>query len=713
MGSLAAEASPPCHDTADLTVVPELDDAGYTARVLRLPADKSEAWLEEELRAKALVLGVPLPHSTPLPLVHDASPTPQSASTAVTISNHARTASGNTEHSATTVATTNSTEPSLSRPSSPPIHKTEPTAPRHGKSLSFSTYDKYLAQIGPTLDQPKICRPSLLSDSSNPSLLGVSSRRSLFSIGSAVKNKVRRKRTSILSFEPALLVSPARLSRCSRSASISIDRRVRSCICCRDDFKLLAALHNLPCGHTYCTECLRVMIDQATTDESKMPPRCCTQPIPSGIIKTLLNRDAQNSFLKAVVLFSTPWESRIFCPNTTCGEFVPPRRKVDPRQPFNIPCPTCLTYICIMCKGSAHPMGKDCPEDSELDAVLRMGEKSGWRRCYKCRNLVELAQGCTHMTCRCKAQFCYICGGVWDTTVGCPNFCNGEEELERRRMEEEARLAGIEAEKAAQEAAQREAERRTSEHPDFRSIQQSQEDERERFQHFVVRVKESMRTRHHTQRLAMAEKHASDKDKMVERHAKTVSHLEDRQITAEMEFRVSLEQSERSVKIRLKHMEAYCDGLAQPGETGQPLRVVTERHLRELGHQYNIRDGIERLHQAKINVMRDKQAKQMEELLERQAAELSKLAEKQEGDLEGLAARFADEEDIIDSTLRTRRDRLTWRWRLVIMILCKELEERDKAKYALMPPPVWPVDLDSGSSIDVKEAKMATLEMPA
>jgi hypothetical protein len=366
-----------------------------------------------------------------------------------------------------------------------------------------------------------------------------------------------------------------------------------------------------------------------------------------------------------------------------------------------------------MCKGNAHPMGKDCPEDSELDTVLKMGEKSGWRRCYKCRTLVELAQGCTHMTCRCKAQFCYICGGVWDTTVGCPNFCNGEEELERRRIEEEERLAGIEAEKAAQEAARLEAERRTSEHPEFQSIRQSQEEELQRFQTFVVKARESMRARQHARRQAMAERHANDKDKMDERHAKTVSHLEDRQIAAEMELRASLEQSERSVKIRLKHMEAYCESLGQEADTDLPLRVVTDRHLKELGHQYSIRDGIERLHQAKINVMRDKQAKQMEELLERQETELMRLAEKCEGDLEDLAAQFADEEDAIESTFKARQNRLTWRWQLVIRILCKELEERDKAPYALLSPPIWPEEMDQCSRALSEMAIMTALEAPA
>jgi hypothetical protein len=401
--------------------------------------------------------------------------------------------------------------------------------------------------------------------------------------------------------------------------------------------------------------------------------------------------------MKSVLQFSTPWESRIFCPNTACGEFIPRRGKIDPKHPFEVVCRKCRSRACSTCKRAAHAFGQDCPADWELDAVLQMGEKSGWRRCYKCRTLVELTQGCSHITCRCKAQFCYICGAVWDPVVGCPNYCNGEEELERRRLEEEARIAEAEAEKAAKEEAEKleaaektEAEKRTASSVELNNLRAQQINERDRFSAFERKQKWIMWTRHGQAKLDVLDRYGELQAKMKERHIRTSTHLEDRQVGAEMDLRASLKQAERSVKIRLKHMEAYCDGLGRSASGDNPSRVVTDRDLRELGQQYSIRNDMERLHQSKINVMRDKQAKQMEQLLLRQEEELNKLADKQNIELEALEETFGVEEDGFIEVFRERRERLRRRWNSIEEVTRKQLEMERKVRFAPLPSVTWP-----------------------
>ena len=401
------------------------------------------------------------------------------------------------------------------------------------------------------------------------------------------------------------------------------------------------------------------MITQSTTDESKMPPRCCTQPIPGGIIKTVLNRDDQQKFLKAVLQYSTPWEARIFCPNTSCSEFIPPRSKIDPKHPFEAICRNCRTRVCVTCKRNAHRLGQDCPDDWELDAVLKIGEKSGWRRCYKCRTLVELTQGCTHMTCRCKAQFCYICGAVWDPAVGCPNFCNGEEELERRRMEEEARLAELEAEKkaleeaaAAEELERLEAVKRSRENEEFKGLVAGQMAVVGRFGEYEEGMRGAMQARQARQRDGLREKYRELRDKMRERHGKTEQHLDDRQVQAEIDLMTALEQSKRSINIQLKYMEAYCSRDASRA----PLREVTQKHLDQLGEQYRIRGGMERRHQSQVNVLREKQAQRMEELVERHKGEMDALGERNFEESEDLEVGFTNEEEVFEGVFEERRE---------------------------------------------------------
>jgi len=191
-------------------------------------------------------------------------------------------------------------------------------------------------------------------------------------------------------------------------------------------------------------------------------------------------------------------------------------------------------------------------------------------------------------------------------------------------------------------------------------------------------------------KLDVLDRYGELQSKMKERHIKTATHLEDRQVGAEMELRASLKQAERSVKIRLRHMEAYCDGLGRSASGDNPSRVVTERDLRELGQQYNIRDDMERLHQSKINVMRDKQAKQMEQLLVRQEEELDKLADKQNVELEALEETFGVEEDGFVKVFQQRRSRLRRRWNIIEEVNRQKLEAEQKVRFAPLPPVSWP-----------------------
>ncbi|KAG5979486.1 hypothetical protein E4U55_005110 [Claviceps digitariae] len=419
-----------------------------------------------------------------------------------------------------------------------------------------------------------------------------------------------------------------------------------------------------------------------------MPPSCCAKPVPSETLQKALDVGVQEAFLKAILQYSTPHESRVFCCNPGCGEFIPPLQRVDINMPSTVTCLKCQAKVCPSCKRSAHALGTHCTEDWELLDALKIGGHSSWRRCYSCRNLVELADAMGPVTCACEAKFCYACGGVWDMVTGCPNVCKGEEELARRREEEQRRIAEAEASEALEEE---EAIKRSMQHPEIQCLLEAQRGEMQRMLHFREAAASSLKARQSAQEMALAGKHVQEREDLAEKCAKDTSQLEDRQINEELDLRSTLDQAARSIKIRIKHMEAYCNGLGKnPAASTLPPRVVTEQHLRNLGHQYNLRDDVERQHQAKINMMRDRQSKRMEELVQKQEAQLDALTERNQKAYAALGETFAREQKTFDSVFEARQSRLTARWALAIEVQCKELEARDGLRYSAVAPPSWP-----------------------
>ncbi|MFS7997912.1 putative 2-isopropylmalate synthase [Helianthus anomalus] len=63
------------------------------------------------------------------------------------------------------------------------------------------------------------------------------------------------------------------------------------------------------------------------------------------------------------------------------------------------------------------------PVDAAYKAVemeVALSKKKKWRKCPNCNFFVEKAEGCVHITCRSKYEFCYTCGAKWSHShYGC------------------------------------------------------------------------------------------------------------------------------------------------------------------------------------------------------------------------------------------------------------------------------------------------------
>lgn len=225
------------------------------------------------------------------------------------------------------------------------------------------------------------------------------------------------------------------------------------------------------CRSPYCISCLKSMFLTACKDETLMPARCC-QIIQLPVALPYLSRQEVDLYRTKFEEWST--SHRVYCPVPTCSTFIPgrlipatisptpPHSRNDnsegngealknerqtpnetvifgtgiqmeihtppptppstddtpiPQSPPMISCPQCAAQICVSCKQLKHPQ-RPCSAndlDPELAALLKR-----WKikRCPKCRTAVKRMFGCSHIGCRCGAQWCWGCLEPIDRCLG-------------------------------------------------------------------------------------------------------------------------------------------------------------------------------------------------------------------------------------------------------------------------------------------------------
>ncbi|KIY02823.1 uncharacterized protein Z520_01288 [Fonsecaea multimorphosa CBS 102226] len=196
-------------------------------------------------------------------------------------------------------------------------------------------------------------------------------------------------------------------------------QRKVSCLTCGDDEIPIAQSALLPCKHRMCNTCLKRIFKMSVTDPAHMPPRCCTdQHIALKHVEKLFDNEWKENWNRKYQEYQT--KNRVYCPSRKCGAWIKPKyitiengRKVGR-------CKQCKTKVCPMCSRKMHTT-RECPKDPETKAFIEAAKEKGWQRCYSCHAMVELKEGCNHMTCRCTAEFCMVCGLKWKS-CDCPWF---------------------------------------------------------------------------------------------------------------------------------------------------------------------------------------------------------------------------------------------------------------------------------------------------
>jgi len=157
------------------------------------------------------------------------------------------------------------------------------------------------------------------------------------------------------------------------------------------------------------------------------------------------------------------------------------------------------------------------------------------------------------------------------------------------------------------------------------------------------------------------------------------------------------ELEKRAVMLRLRHMEAYCQNSTPPSTPVDPAsrhasvdsifpeRKVTDKDYHNLAQQYRERDIMDSLHASKINVLRGKQKRAVENLVRKKEKEMEVLEREQKKELAVIDLEFSSQESELRSVLGKKRARLESRWRIQALIERTKMEKATGLPYAPLP----------------------------
>uniref|UniRef100_A0A0D9XVX7 RBR-type E3 ubiquitin transferase n=1 Tax=Leersia perrieri TaxID=77586 RepID=A0A0D9XVX7_9ORYZ len=220
------------------------------------------------------------------------------------------------------------------------------------------------------------------------------------------------------------------------------EKRENCTICLEDtDVSKIHAVEG--CAHRFCFSCMKEHVKVKLLHG--MLPAC-----PQDGCATKLTVEGSKIFLSPRLLAimvqrireaQIPPTQKIYCPYPKCSALMSMSELIHPMQASSSKytavdavtlrkCVKCTGSFCISCKVPWHDhmtcyeYKRRYPHARLEDAYLQnLAQQRLWRQCIRCKHMIELAEGCYHMTCVCGYEFCYTCGKEWKekkATCSCP-----------------------------------------------------------------------------------------------------------------------------------------------------------------------------------------------------------------------------------------------------------------------------------------------------
>ncbi|KAL9370532.1 hypothetical protein Peur_035672 [Populus x canadensis] len=213
-----------------------------------------------------------------------------------------------------------------------------------------------------------------------------------------------------------------------------------TCVICYEDTDVDQIFSVDGCFHRYCFPCMKQHVEvkllQGTM--AKCPHEGCKSEVSIETCGEFLDPKLVEIMSQRKKEASIAVTEKVYCPYPRCSALMSKREVLEYTNSSFVggeksgarKCVKCHFFFCINCRVPWHynmtcydyKRSKPHPrtEDKMLDSLAK---RKLWRQCVMCKNMVELAEGCYHITCRCGYEFCYTCGAKWKNkkpTCSCP-----------------------------------------------------------------------------------------------------------------------------------------------------------------------------------------------------------------------------------------------------------------------------------------------------
>lgn len=192
-----------------------------------------------------------------------------------------------------------------------------------------------------------------------------------------------------------------------------------TCIICLEDTDV-SKIHSVEgCAHRFCFSCMKEHVKVKLLHG--MLPACpqegCATKLSVEGSKIFLSPRLLEIMMQRIREGQIPPTQKIYCPYPKCSALMSLSEVIHPMQESSSKytvvdvatlrkCVKCRGSFCISCKVPWHdrmtcydykrryPHAR--PEDAKLQ---NLAQQRLWRQCVKCKHMIELAEGCYHMTC--------------------------------------------------------------------------------------------------------------------------------------------------------------------------------------------------------------------------------------------------------------------------------------------------------------------------